>query len=331
MDVELINRPRRLRLCATMRKMVKETRCAPSQLIFPIFVRDGAGVTEPIKSMPGQMRYSVDMLAPVLDRACEAGISGVLFFGVPDSKDECGSGAWDKNGAVQRAVSLTKKKFGDMLLAVTDVCMCEYTSHGHCGVLSGGADYVDNDATLELLAKAALSHAAAGADIVAPSDMMDGRVGRIRAELDRNGFANTSIMSYSAKYASAFYGPFREAAGSTPMHGDRKTYQMDPHNGREAVKEAILDYEEGADILMVKPALPYLDIISALRRDSLAPVAAYQVSGEYSMIKAAGAAGFLDEHAVMNECALSIIRAGADIVITYFAFELSESMKNGEI
>jgi porphobilinogen synthase len=303
----------------------------PSQLIYPIFVRDGRGIAEPIDSMPGQMRYSVDMLAPVLEKACNAGISGVLFFGVPDSKDENGSGAWDENGAVQRAVSLTKERYGGLLLAVTDVCMCEYTSHGHCGILSGKPDYVDNDATLELLAKAALSHAVAGADVVAPSDMMDGRVKRIRAELDKNGFANTSIMSYSTKYASVFYGPFREAAGSTPMHGDRKTYQMDPHNSREAVKEAILDIEEGADILMVKPALPYLDIISAVRNNSLTPIAAYQVSGEYSMIKAAGAAGYIDEHAVMNESALSIFRAGADIVVTYFAYELADSMKNGEI
>jgi porphobilinogen synthase len=324
------NRPRRLRQGTVIRNMVKETRCEPSQLIYPVFVRDGIGVAEPISAMPGQSRYSVDMLDPVLEKAQGAGISGVLFFGVPDNKDESGSGAWDPDGAVQRAVRLTKEKYAG-LLAITDVCTCEYTSHGHCGALSGGADYVDNDRTLELLAKTALSHARAGADIVAPSDMMDARVARIREELDNRGFANTAIMSYAAKYASAFYGPFREAAGSAPRHGDRKTYQMDPHNGREALKEAHLDIGEGADIIIVKPAMAYLDVVKTVKEASTIPVAAYQVSGEYSMIKAAGASGFLDERALMNECALSILRAGADIVISYFAFELADSMKNGEI
>jgi len=328
--MDMMIRLRRLRQNGALRRMVKETRCDPGQLIYPVFVRDGTGVAEPIGAMPGQMRYSVDMLGPVLEKARDAGISGVLFFGVPDFKYENGSGAWDEGGAVQRAVRFTKERF-DSLLTVTDVCMCEYTSHGHCGVLSGAADCVDNDATLELLAKTALSHACAGADIVAPSDMMDGRVGRIRTELDTNGFKNTLIMSYAAKYASAFFGPFREAAGSAPQFGDRKAYQMDPHNSREAVREVCLDVEEGADIIIVKPAIAYLDIIKTVKDKFLLPVAAYQVSGEYSMIKSAGAAGYIDERAVMNKSALSIFRAGADIVITYFAFELAESMRNGDI
>lgn len=321
-------RPRRLRSNAIMRDMVRETRWNSSQLIYPLFVRDGQNICEPIASMPGQKRYSVDRLPEILDRASNLGISGILYFGIPDpyKKDEIGSEAWNPDGAVQRAVRLAKQQYPN-ILAITDVCMCEYTSHGHCGVLENNT--VNNDKTLPLLVNEALSHVQAGADIVAPSDMMDRRVHAIRGALDQNGYEKKAIMSYAVKYASAFYGPFREAADSAPSCGDRKQYQMDPANVREGIKEALLDIEEGADILMVKPAMPYLDVIRSVKERTLYPLAAYQVSGEYAMIKAAGQQSWIDEQAVMCEAATSIFRAGADILITYYAFELAEFANRG--
>ena len=278
--------------------------------------------------MKGQFRYSVDMLDEILSKLTELNIGGVLLFGIPKHKDECGSSAWDENGAVQRAVRYIKKNYPNIVV-LTDVCMCEYTSHGHCGILENND--VHNDKTLEVLAKTALSHARAGADMVAPSDMMDGRIGYIREKLDENGFENTLIMAYSAKYASAFYGPFREAAGSAPSFGDRSSYQMDPANGDEAIREICLDIDEGADILMVKPALAYLDILYRAKEISDRPVAAYSVSGEYSMIKAAAEKGYIDEKRIIKESTLCIFRAGADMLITYFAPEIAEYVKAGEL
>lgn len=324
----MIQRPRRLRGSETLRKMVRETRVDKSSLIYPLFVREGEHVEEEIPSMEGQYRYSIDRLPYELERLSKAGVSSVMLFGIPDHKDEVGSGAYEENGIVQRALREGKKRFPD-LYYITDVCMCEYTSHGHCGVLCGHE--VENDATLELLAKTALSHVEAGADMVAPSDMMDGRVQAIRRLLDQKGHKEIPIMSYAVKYASAFYGPFREAAGSAPAFGDRKSYQMDYHNRREGMKEALTDIEEGADIIMVKPALSYLDIISEVSKATHVPVAAYSVSGEYAMVKAASRLGYIDEEKIICEMAVSTYRAGAQIYLTYFAKELAKFMDEGRI
>ena len=310
------NRPRRLRRTETLRRMVRETSLSVNDFIYPLFVVPGSGVRDPVGSMPGVFHLSVDALVKEAEEVRNLGIPSILLFGIPEKKDELGSGAYGKDGIVQRAVRELKKKVSD-LVVVTDVCMCEYTSHGHCGVIKDGD--VDNDSTLDLLARTALSHAEAGADMVAPSDMMDGRVGAIRESLDENGFSHIPIMSYAAKYASSFYGPFRDAAHSAPQFGDRRSYQMDPANSREAIREISLDVEEGADIIMVKPALAYLDVIRWARREFDLPLAAYNVSGEYSMIKAAAEKGWLDGNRVMMEVLTSIKRAGADIIITYFA------------
>lgn len=326
--MELIQRPRRLRGSETLRKMVRETRMDKSSLIYPLFVKEGTGIEEEIPSMEGQYRYSVDRLPNELERLTKAGVNSVMLFGIPDHKDEAGSGAYAQDGIVQRALMEAKKQFPDMYY-ITDVCMCEYTSHGHCGVLCGYD--VDNDATLELLAKTALSHVEAGADMVAPSDMMDGRVRAIRECLDGHGHKNTPIMSYAVKYASAFYGPFRDAAGSAPSFGDRKSYQMDFHNRREGMKEALTDIEEGADIIMVKPAMSYLDIISEVTKATNVPVAAYSVSGEYAMVKAAAKLGWIEEDRIICEMAVGTYRAGAQIYITYFAKELAKFMDEGRI
>jgi porphobilinogen synthase len=326
--MDLLKRPRRLRGSAAMRSMVRETRVSKSALMYPLFVREGKNTKEEIAAMPGQYRYSPDMLCRELEQATSAGVQAVMLFGIPDNKDETGSGAWAQDGVVQQALYLAKKEFPELML-VSDVCLCEYTSHGHCGMLCG--DKVDNDSTLPLLAKTALSHVQAGADMVAPSDMMDGRILAIRNELDQNGFAHIPVLSYAVKYASSFYGPFRDAAGSAPAFGDRKSYQMDFHNSREALREAALDTEEGADILMVKPALAYLDIISRVSERFDLPVAAYSVSGEYAMIKAAAKAGYLDEAGAVCESAAAVFRAGADILITYYAKELAAWMDEGRI
>lgn len=326
--MDLTIRPRRLRGSDTLRRMVRETRVSPDSLIYPLFLIEGENIKEPIPSLEGQWRYSPDRVCEEIEECMTAGVKRVLLFGIPAHKDACGSSAWDPNGVVQQGIRAIKAKFPDCYV-ITDVCMCEYTDHGHCGILHDHE--VDNDETLRVLAKTALSHAQAGADMVAPSDMMDGRIAAIRQALDDNGYKNVPIMSYSAKYASAFYGPFRDAAGSAPAFGDRRGYQMDPHNRREAMKECALDVEEGADILMVKPALSYLDIIRECSDAFDLPMVAYSVSGEYAMIKAAGKAGLIDEHRVMCESALSIFRAGADILITYYAKELAQAMKRGEL
>ncbi len=321
-------RPRRLRTSDCLRRMVRETRISPDSLIWPIFVREGTDIYEEIPSLPGQYHYSPDQLYRMIERARAHGVSRVILFGLPAHKDECGSGAWAADGIVQQGIRKIKELAPEMYV-ITDVCMCEYTSHGHCGILCGHD--VDNDKTLEVLCKTALSHAQVGADMVAPSDMMDGRVARIREILDANGFQNVPVMSYAAKYASYFYGPFRDAAGSAPSFGDRRSYQMDWHNAREAMRECELDVQEGADILMVKPALSYLDLIHEARRRFDLPIAAYSVSGEYAMIKAAAKAGLIDEHGAMCESAVSIFRAGADILITYYACELADAIRKGEI
>ena len=326
--MEMIHRPRRLRRSPVLRKMVRETRMDKSSLIYPIFVMEGTNIKQEIPTMPGQYRYSVDRLPEVLQETAAAGVSSVMFFGIPDHKDSCGSGAWAEDGIVQKAFRKAKAEVPELYL-IGDVCMCEYTSHGHCGILDG--DYVDNDKTLEYLAKIALSQVQAGADMVAPSDMMDGRVAAIRALLDENGYLETPIMSYAVKYASAFYGPFRDAAGSAPAFGDRKSYQMDYHNRREAVKEALLDVEEGADIIMVKPAMSYLDVVSEVKENTVLPVAAYSVSGEYAMIKAAGSLGYVDEASIICETAASAYRAGVDLYLTYFAKEIAGFMDEGRI
>jgi porphobilinogen synthase len=321
-------RPRRLRASETLRKMVRETRMDASTLIYPLFFMDGTNRKEEISSLPGQFRYTVDRAAEIMDEISESGVKSVLLFGIPDKKDELGSGAWAPDGAVQRAVRAIKEKY-PQIFCITDVCMCEYTSHGHCGAIEG-CD-VDNDKTLELLSRAALSHAQAGADMVAPSDMMDGRVAAIRATLDSNGFANTPIMSYAVKYASAFYGPFREAADSAPAFGDRQSYQMDIHNRREGMKEALLDAAEGADILMVKPAMSYLDMVREIKDATNLPLATYSVSGEYAMVKAAAANGWISEDRIVCEMAVSAFRAGADLYISYYAKELAKFIKEGRI
>ncbi len=320
----LLYRPRRLRKGETLRRMVRETTLTPDDLILPLFVTYGKGVKKPITSMPGHSQLSVDNIRKEAKEIKALGIPAVILFGIPEHKDETGSSAFDRHGPVQEAIKAIKDKVPG-LLVITDVCMCEYTSHGHCGIIKN--DDVDNDSTLELLSREALSHAEAGADIVAPSDMMDGRVGAIRETLDDNGFTDIPVMSYAAKYASAFYGPFREAAESTPQFGDRRTYQMDPGNTDEALKEVALDIEEGADIVMVKPALPYLDIITRIKTEFRFPVAAYNVSGEFSMIKAAAERGWLDGDRAMMESLMSIKRAGADMILTYFAKEAARLLQ----
>lgn len=322
------NRPRRLRGTPVLREMVRETRVSPSSLIYPLFVREGEGIKEEIPSMEGQYRYSVDMLPYVLEETAKAGVPSVMLFGIPSEKDACGSGAYAEDGIVQRALQTAKKEVPE-LFYITDVCMCEYTSHGHCGILTG--ETVDNDKTLPYLARVALSHVQAGADMIAPSDMMDGRVAAIRTLLDENGYTGIPIMSYAVKYASAFYGPFREAAGSAPAFGDRKSYQMDYHNRREALKEALSDVAEGADIIMVKPALSYLDIIREVADAIDLPVAAYSVSGEYAMIKAGAKLGYIDEERLICETAVSIYRAGSGILLSYYAKEIAVLMRKGLI
>lgn len=309
-------RPRRLRRNETLREMVRETTLSVKDLILPLFVIHGRGVRNPIASMPGHFQLSIDEIQKEVKEVRDLGIPAVILFGIPEHKDDVGSGAYQDEGVIQQAIKAIKDTTPE-LLVITDVCLCEYTSHGHCGVIKG--EDVDNDATLEVLAKEALSHARAGADMVAPSDMMDGRVGAIRKALDENGFSHIPIMSYAAKYASSYYGPFREAAESTPRFGDRRGYQMDPANSDEALREVDLDIEEGADIVMVKPALPYLDIIRRVKDTFPYPVAAYNVSGEYSMIKAAERLGWIDGQKVMVETLISIKRAGADLILTYFA------------
>jgi porphobilinogen synthase len=311
-----LHRYRRLRKNKTIRKMVRETSVSPDDFIYPLFVTFGKGIKRKISSMPGCFQESVDEVVKNAKEIYSLGIPAVLLFGIPEHKDELGSSAYDEHGVVQKAIKAIKNKVPE-LFVITDVCMCEYTSHGHCGVIKDGD--VQNDPTLELLSKEAVSHAKAGADMVAPSDMMDGRVKAIRLALDEEGFDGIPIMSYAAKYASAFYGPFREAAESVPKFGDRRSYQMDPANRREALKEVALDIEEGADIVMVKPALAYLDVISDVKNAFHVPVAAYNVSGEYSLVKAAGRLGWIDEQRIMMEILTSIKRAGADLILTYFA------------
>ena len=314
---------RRLRKTERLRNLVRETRLSPESMIYPIFVCPGKGIRKEISSMPGQYTLSVENAVEVAREAEKLGVGGIILFGLPPEKDEVGSNAYDENGIVQNALRAIRENVRGLLL-ITDVCMCEYTSHGHCGVIKHRD--VDNDETLKLLAESAVSHVRAGADMVAPSDMMDGRVAAIRNALDREGFTNTPIMAYSAKYASAFYGPFREAADSTPQFGDRRGYQMDPPNAREALREIALDIQEGADIVMVKPAMAYLDVISRARRQFQTPLAAYQVSGEYSMIEAAARAGWIDRERIMWETAIAIKRAGADILLTYYALEFAKSL-----
>src|SRR5216110_2754802 len=319
-------RARRLRRTAALRNLVRETHLAPSQLVLPVFVRDGKKLRRPVGSMPGVSQTSVDEMLRDAEAAAKAGVGGIILFGVPETKDASGSAAWDDKGAVQTAVRALKQEIPE-LVVITDVCMCEYTDHGHCGVLRDGE--VDNDATLELLSRSALSHAAAGADIVAPSDMMDGRVQAIQTSLDQNDFSEVAILSYAAKYASGYYGPFREAAESAPKSGDRRAYQMDPGNAEEALREVRADIEEGADAVMVKPAGPYLDIVARVKAETGYPFAAYQVSGEYAMICAAADRGWIDRERVMMESLLGIRRAGADFIVTYFAVEAARQLSAG--
>jgi porphobilinogen synthase len=319
-----IYRGRRLRRTEPLRRLVRETTLVPSQLVLPLFVRNGNGLRRPIGSMPGVSQTSPDELLRDATAAAEAGVGGVILFGIPDEKDAKGSEAWAENGAVQNAVRLLKKELPEIVV-ITDVCMCEYTDHGHCGILENGE--VMNDATLELLSRASVSHAAAGADVIAPSDMMDGRVAAIRSALDSNDFVSTPILSYAAKYASAFYGPFREAAESAPQTGDRKGYQMDSANADEALREVKADIEEGADAVMVKPAGPYLDVIARVKAETGYPVAAYEVSGEYAMICAAAERGWIDRDRAMMESLLGIRRAGADFILTYFAVDAAKALR----
>jgi len=321
----MIIRPRRLRRTPAIREMVRETTLSVKDLIAPLFVKPGQGEKEPISTMPGQYHFSVDTSVKEAEELWALGIPSIILFGLPDKKDAIGSRSWAEDGVVQQAISAIKGRLPEMAV-ITDVCLCEYTDHGHCGVIKDGK--VDNDATLELLARQAVTHAKAGADFVAPSDMMDGRVAAIRNALDEENYQDIGILSYAVKYASAFYGPFREAADSAPQFGDRSGYQMDPANAIEALKEAELDMEEGADIIMVKPAMPYLDIIRRVRELSLVPVAAYNVSGEYAMVKAAGMKGWIDEKRAMMEMLTSIKRAGADIILTYFAKEAADFLNH---
>ncbi|MBW2709309.1 MAG: porphobilinogen synthase [Deltaproteobacteria bacterium] len=321
----MIIRPRRLRRTGAIRNMVRETHLSTHDFIAPLFVKHGKNVNDPISSMPGQFQFSPDTLINEAEELWELGVPALILFGLPDEKDPTGSRSWAEDGIVQQGVKAVKDHLPDMVV-MTDVCLCEYTDHGHCGVISDG--HVDNDATLELLAQQAVSHCDAGADFVAPSDMMDGRVGHIRHALDNAGYQDRGILSYAVKYASAFYGPFRDAADSAPQFGDRTGYQMDPANALEALKEAELDIEEGADMIMVKPAMPYLDIITRVREITLLPLAAYNVSGEYAMVKAATSKGWLDGERVMMEMLIAIKRAGADLILTYFAKEAARKLKN---
>ena len=320
-------RLRRLRQTETIRRMVRETRISPNDLIYPLFVRPGKGVKQVISSMPGQFQLSIDMLIKEVREARSLGIPAVILFGIPDRKDETGSEGYSDDGIVQRAIRAVKEKV-DGILIMTDVCLCEYTSHGHCGMVKEGR--VVNDETLDLLGRQALSHVKAGADVVAPSDMMDGRVGAIRKTLDQHGFEDIPIMAYAAKFASSFYGPFREAAESKPQFGDRRSYQMDPANGDEALREVRLDLEEGADMVMVKPALPYLDILWRVKQTFNIPVAAYNVSGEYALVKAGAQLGWVDGEQVMMESLISIKRAGADLILTYFAKDAAKKLASGK-
>ncbi len=318
-------RPRRMRQNDAFRRMIRETVLTVDDLILPLFAIDGKGVQNPISSMPGHFQLSIDNLIKTAKEAENLGIPAIMLFGIPSKKDALATSAYAKDGIVQKAVKALKDKLSNMVI-ITDVCLCQYTDHGHCGFVQGNS--IDNDASLDLLARTALSHAKAGADMVAPSDMMDGRVAEIREILDENNFPNTPIMSYSAKYCSAYYGPFRQAAHSAPQFGDRKTYQMDPANALEAIREATMDIEEGADIIMIKPALSYLDVIYRIREEIDLPVAAYNVSGEYAMVKAADKMGWIDGKKVMMETLTSIKRAGADMILTYFALEAAELLKN---
>ncbi|MCL2632224.1 MAG: porphobilinogen synthase [Coriobacteriia bacterium] len=322
-------RTRRLRSTEAIRKLVRETRVSSSALIYPLFVRAGTGVVEPLPAMEGQTRYSADTVVKAVEAALQVGVSSFLLFGLPDSKDEIGSGAYADDGVIQQSLRNLKGAFQDDICLITDLCLCEYTSHGHCGVIAN-AD-VDNDATLALLAQTAVSQAAAGADIIAPSGMMDGTVATLRAALDTYGMIQVPIMSYAAKYASAFYGPFRDAAGSAPQFGDRKSYQMDYHNSREALRRVLADVDEGADMIIIKPALTDLDIIARVSDATKIPIAAYSVSGEYAMIKAAAKLDLIDEYKAMCESAVTVFRAGAGMLITYFALELAEAIKRGDI
>ncbi|MBQ9069633.1 MAG: porphobilinogen synthase [Eggerthellaceae bacterium] len=326
--MDLLQRSRRLRGTETLRRMVRETRVSAASLIYPAFVCEGTGVKEEVPSMPRQFRWSLDTLPHKLEELSNAGVNAIMLFGIPAEKDEVGSGAYAEDGIVQRALEVCKRE-APQIYRITDVCLCEYTSHGHCGMLAG--DTVDNDPSVDLLALTAVSHAAAGADMVAPSDMMDGRVLGIRNALDFAGFAHTPIMSYSVKYASAFYGPFREAADSAPAFGDRRSYQMDVHNRREGVKKALQDVEQGADIVMVKPAMSFLDLVREVYDAVNVPVAAYSVSGEYAMVKAAAAAGWIDERRIVGEMAASAFRAGASIYLTYYAELIAKLIEEGEI
>ena len=326
--MDLTNRPRRLRRTEEIRRLCRETRLSPDALIYPIFVDETLSGIRPIPSLPGQNHYGLDSVCRAVEECLEHGVGRCILFGLPAHKDACGTSAWEEHGVIQEAVRAVKAKY-PAFCVITDVCMCEYTDHGHCGILCGHE--VDNDQTLDVLSRIAVSHAAAGADMVAPSDMMDGHVAALRRALDENSCQNTAVMAYSAKYASAFYGPFREAAGSAPAFGDRKSYQMDPHNRREALRECALDAAEGADILMVKPALSYLDVIRECADTFDLPLCAYSVSGEYAMIKSAAAAGLVDERRVMCETALSVFRAGANMLITYYAKELADAIRQGEI
>ena len=321
----MIIRPRRLRRTPEIRNMVRETEVTTKDLVYPLFVKNGKGIKDPIPSMPGQYHFSVDTLVKETEELRDLGVKSIILFGLPENKDAIGSSAFDENEAVQRSIRAIKDKFSDMVV-ITDVCLCEYTDHGHCGIIKNGC--VHNDSTLEILAKTSLSHVKSGADFVAPSDMMDGRVAAIREILDNNGYCDTGIISYAVKYASAFYGPFREAADSAPEFGDRTSYQMDPGNSNEALREAILDIEEGADMIMVKPALPYLDILRRVKEECLLPVAAYHVSGEYSMIKAAEERGWVDGPRIMMESLTCIKRAGANLIFTYFAKEAAKLLNS---
>jgi len=318
-------RPRRLRQSEALRRMIRETSLSVNDLILPLFAIGGQDIRNPIPSMPGHFQLSVDSLLKTAKEAYDLGIPAIVLFGVPDKKDSLGTQAYAEDGIVQKATRAVKNKFPE-LVVITDVCLCQYTDHGHCGVVEG--DTIDNDASLDLIARTALSHARAGADMVAPSDMMDGRVGEIREILDENNFSRIPIMSYAAKYCSAYYGPFRSAADSAPKFGDRRTYQMDPANALEAIREVTMDIEEGADIIMVKPALPYLDIICRVRDEIDLPIAAYNVSGEFSMIKAAEKMGWIDGSKVMMETLTAIKRAGADMILTYFAIEAAQALQS---
>ena len=318
-------RPRRLRQSENLRRMIRETRLSVSDLVLPLFAIGDKDVKSPIPSMPGHYHLSINNIIRTAQQAHELGIPAIIIFGIPDKKDALGTEAYADNGIVQKATMAVKEKLPD-LVVITDVCLCQYTDHGHCGVVEGNA--IDNDASLDLIARTALSHAKAGADMVAPSDMMDGRIGEIREILDQNNFSQVPIMSYAAKYCSAYYGPFRDAADSAPKFGDRRTYQMDPANSLEAIREATMDIEEGADIIMVKPALAYLDIIFRVREEIDLPVAAYNVSGEFSMIKAAEKLGWIDGPKVMMETLTAIKRAGADIILTYFAIEAAQMLQS---